>query len=100
MADGTARGSVYVHRNHFKSERERNHGVGERVTNSMPSEPSPDPSSITARNASFSGVSGKARIIGIAASGNRFRGRDRPYGRPPAQIPASAANALGSYLRS
>ena len=29
-----------------------------------------------------------------------FRGRDRPYGRPPAQIPASAANALGSYLRS
>ena len=31
---------------------------------------------------------------------DRFRGRDRPYGRPPAQIPASAANALGSYLRS
>ena len=29
-----------------------------------------------------------------------FRGRDRPYGRPPAQIQASAANALGSYLRS
>ena len=29
-----------------------------------------------------------------------FCGRDRPYGRPPAQIPASAANALGSYLRS
>ena len=29
-----------------------------------------------------------------------LRGRDRPYGRPPAQIPASAANALGSYLRS
>ena len=24
-----------------------------------------------------------------------LRGRDRPYGRPPAQIPASAANALG-----
>jgi hypothetical protein len=26
------------------------------------------------------------------------RGRDRPCGRPPAQIPACAANALGSYL--
>ena len=26
------------------------------------------------------------------------RGRDRPCGRPPAQIPASAANALGSCL--
>jgi ADP-ribose pyrophosphatase YjhB (NUDIX family) len=26
------------------------------------------------------------------------RGRDRPYGRPPAQIPACAANALGSCL--
>ena len=31
---------------------------------------------------------------------SNLRGRDRPYGRPPAQIPASAANALGSYLRS
>jgi hypothetical protein len=27
------------------------------------------------------------------------RGRDRPRGLPPAQIPASAANALGSCLR-
>ena len=35
--------------------------------------------------------------VGLTSS---FRGRDRPYGRPPAQIPASAANALGSYLRS
>jgi hypothetical protein len=26
------------------------------------------------------------------------RGRDRPCGRPPAQIPACAANALGSSL--
>ena len=26
------------------------------------------------------------------------RGRDRPCGRPPAQIPACAANALGSCL--
>ena len=25
-----------------------------------------------------------------------YRGRDRPCGRPPAQIPACAANALGS----
>ncbi|MGO9877519.1 MAG: ATP-binding cassette domain-containing protein [Acidimicrobiia bacterium] len=29
----------------------------------------------------------------------RYCGRDRPYGRPPAQIPACAANALGSCLR-
>ena len=27
----------------------------------------------------------------------RGRGRDRPYGRPPAQIPASGTTALGSY---
>jgi transposase InsO family protein len=27
---------------------------------------------------------------------HRYRGRDRPCGRPPAQIPACAANALGS----
>ena len=27
-----------------------------------------------------------------------YRGRDRPHGRPPAQIPAGAANALGSCL--
>ena len=27
-----------------------------------------------------------------------YRGRDRPCGRPPAQIPAGAANALGSCL--
>jgi hypothetical protein len=38
-----------------------------------------------------------------AAHGNTpyrhdVRGRDRPCGRPPAQIPACAANALGSYL--
>ncbi len=26
------------------------------------------------------------------------RGRDRPYGRPPAQIPACGITALGSYL--
>jgi hypothetical protein len=26
------------------------------------------------------------------------RGRDHPYGRPPAQIPASGTTALGSYL--
>ena len=28
----------------------------------------------------------------------RVCGRDRPFGRPPAQIPACATNALGSYL--
>jgi hypothetical protein len=27
------------------------------------------------------------------------RGRDRPYGRPPAQIPACGTTALGSCLR-
>src|SRR6266851_8458982 len=27
-----------------------------------------------------------------------YRGRDRPYGQPPAQIPACATNALGSCL--
>jgi hypothetical protein len=27
------------------------------------------------------------------------RGRDRPYGRPPAQIPACGITALGSCLR-
>ena len=29
---------------------------------------------------------------------NIYRGRDRPCGRPPARIPACAANALGSCL--
>src|SRR5262249_57546603 len=29
---------------------------------------------------------------------DHYRGRDRPCGRPPAQIPACAANALGSCL--
>ena len=28
------------------------------------------------------------------------RGRDRPYGRPPAQIPACGTTALGSWLGS
>ena len=27
-----------------------------------------------------------------------YRGRDRPCGRPPAQIPACGTTALGSYL--
>ena len=30
--------------------------------------------------------------------GPQDRGRDRPLGRPPAQIPACASNALGSCL--
>ena len=30
--------------------------------------------------------------------GTLGRGRDRPYGRPPAQIPACGTTALGSYL--
>ena len=38
--------------------------------------------------------------LSLVSWGSVFRGRDRPYGRPPAQIPASAANALGSYLVS
>jgi hypothetical protein len=33
-----------------------------------------------------------------SATGVEDRGRDRPCGRPPAQIPACAANALGSCL--
>jgi putative transposase len=32
----------------------------------------------------------------LATYTSRYRGRDRPCGRPPAQIPACAANALGS----
>ena len=32
------------------------------------------------------------------AGGALSRGRDRPYGRPPAQIPACGITALGSYL--
>ena len=35
----------------------------------------------------------------LRVGGNPLRGRDRPYGRPPAQIPASAANALGCLAR-
>src|SRR6266545_717038 len=34
-----------------------------------------------------------------AVSAPPYCGRDRPHGRPPAQIPASATNALGSCLR-
>jgi hypothetical protein len=33
-------------------------------------------------------------VLGVCAL--HYRGRDRPCGRPPAQIPACAANALGS----
>src|SRR5438034_8029737 len=32
----------------------------------------------------------------LSAYTTHYRGRDRPCGRPPAQIPACAANALGS----
>ena len=41
------------------------------------------------------------RIYGPAKQGAGFghsRGRDRPYGRPPARIPACGTTALGSYL--
>ena len=34
------------------------------------------------------------RVLPVYIS--HYRGRDRPCGRPPAQIPACAANALGS----
>ena len=34
------------------------------------------------------------------AGATGYRGRDRPCGRPPAQIPACATNALGSCLGS
>src|SRR5713101_3062486 len=35
---------------------------------------------------------------GYGTHAGGYRGRDRPCGRPPAQIPACAANALGSCL--
>ena len=35
---------------------------------------------------------------GSARQHHQSRGRDRPYGRPPAQIPACGITALGSYL--
>jgi hypothetical protein len=38
------------------------------------------------------------RITPGSSSGTPGRGRDRPCGRPPAQIPASGIVALGSYL--
>ena len=38
-----------------------------------------------------------ARLEDAVAGG---RGRDRPFGRPPAQIPACGTTALGSSLRS
>jgi RNA polymerase sigma-70 factor (ECF subfamily) len=39
-------------------------------------------------------------MIVLTLEGERIsgRGRDRPYGRPPAQIPACGTTALGSYL--
>ncbi len=37
-----------------------------------------------------------ATVIYVHETGNR--GRDRHYCQPPAQIPACATNALGSYL--
>jgi transposase InsO family protein len=37
----------------------------------------------------------QARVV-ISDWKEDYRGRDRPCGRPPAQIPACAANALGS----
>ena len=33
-------------------------------------------------------------------AGTAGRGRDRPFGRPPAEIPACGTTALGSSLRS
>ena len=44
----------------------------------------------------------KGRVIQqvgrIMRTAEGSRGRDRPYGRPPAQIPACGTTALGSYL--
>jgi perosamine synthetase len=39
-----------------------------------------------------------ANRCGLALLEDAYRGRDRPCGRPPAQIPACATNALGSCL--
>src|SRR5208337_476573 len=40
----------------------------------------------------------RAATAGLPAAADQSRGRDRPYGRPPAQIPACGITALGSYL--
>jgi len=39
------------------------------------------------------------RLSKAAWRGGGVRGRDRPFGRPPAQIPACGITALGSCLR-
>ena len=49
------------------------------------------------------GAHGQQRVHPLFHAGlsRRFhRGRDRPHGRPPAQIPACGTTALGSCLRS
>ena len=37
-------------------------------------------------------------VLGLLTPATTDRGRDRPYGRPPAQIPACGITALGSCL--
>ena len=58
----------------------------------------------TSNSASFDAAERASRAIHptmrttIRLSMHRGRGRDRPHGRPPAQIPACGITALGSYL--
>ncbi len=46
------------------------------------------------------GIRGDSDLVMRETSGfTGRRGRDDPFGSPPAQIPASGTTALGSYLR-
>jgi hypothetical protein len=55
------------------------------------------PSPYTARNASSLTLTGETEQLAHWRQPS-IPGRDRPCGRPPGQIPASTASALGSYL--
>src|SRR5580700_10562085 len=50
--------------------------------------------------ASWLVIFGAPIAIGVTAQGVQGRGRDEDFSSPPAQIPASAANAPGSSLGS
>ena len=80
-----------------------------RPLDSTPTAPSRDFTATTSRSAStprdgthclhgFSRSATPSRHPRQQCRGVPYRGRDRPCGRPPAQIPACATNALGSCL--
>ena len=50
------------------------------------------------RREDFQGKGGPFAGIATIAVSSFGRGNNHPFGWPPAQIPASATNALGSYL--